>query len=223
MKTEKELSFPLMILTVVFCTSLIVSNIIAGKLWSAPLGIVLTAGVLDFPIVYILGDVLPEVYGLKVARRVIWLGFVANLYAVVFFGLTLLLPFPPFWENQGAFQVVLGFTPRLLVASFCGYLVGTNVNAWIMVKVRELTQGRLLWVRTISSTIFGEGSDSIVFMTIAFLGIVPTSELPTMILAQALFKTTYEAVATPLTYAVVNYVKRLEGVTDPMGTAAMSR
>lgn len=207
---KNQNSFVLQALVVLFCTGLIVSNIIAGKLWAAPFGLTLTCGVFLFPIVYIIGDVIPEVYGLKVARQIILLGFVANLVAVIFFLLTLKAPAPVFWQSQKDFEIVLGFTPRLLAASFCGYLVGTNANAWTLVMIKKLTGQRLLWVRTIGSTIVGESLDSILFMTIAFYGLVPSNLLPGMILAQATFKTLYEIVATPLTYLVVGRVRAYE-------------
>lgn len=210
---KQRFTFMLFVLAAVFCVSLIVSNIIAGKLWATPIpGITLTAGVFLFPIVYIIGDVVPEVYGYSTARKIIFLGFALNLYAVVFFYLTLKLAYPPFFQNQSAFEAVLGFTPRLLVASFVAYLVGTNANAWVLVQVKKITEARFLWVRTITSTIVGEGLDSFIFITLAFYGIVPTSQIPMMALAQATFKTCYEIIATPLTYLVIGYVKRLEGV-----------
>lgn len=199
-----------LLLTVLFSVALVVSNIIAGKLYAAPFGIVLTAGVWLFPIVYIIGDVIPEVYGLKMARQVIWIGFAANLFAVIFFALCLILPYPTFWTGQDAFKTVLGFTPRLLVASFCGYLIGTNSNAIVLVWIKKLTNGKWLWMRTIGSTIVGESLDSTVFITLAFFGVVPAVALPGMIIAQATFKTLYEAIATPVTYAVVRFFKKIE-------------
>jgi queuosine precursor transporter len=208
----KEYSQRFLVLCVMFCTALVVSNIIAGKLWAAPLGLTLTAGATLFPIVYIIGDVLPEVYGLAATRRVIWLGFAANLFAVLFFYICIVLPYPPFWQNQTAFETVLGFTPRLLLASLLAYLAGTNVNAWIMVKMKALTSGRWLWTRTITSTIFGEGVDSTIFMLVAFVGVVPLEVLPSMIMSQALFKTIYEIIATPVTYLVIGWYKKAEGV-----------
>jgi uncharacterized integral membrane protein (TIGR00697 family) len=200
-------------LVAIYSVALVVANIIAGKLWATPLpSVVLTAGVIIFPIVYIIGDVVPEVYGLAVARRIIWLGFLANLIAVAAFWLTLRLPWPPFFEGQKAFEVVLGFTPRLLLASFLGYIVGTNANALVLVWMKKLTGPKLLWSRTIGSTIVGEGLDSLVFMSVAFWGIVPLAVLPGMIVVQWLFKTGYEVLVTPLTYVIVNKVKALEGV-----------
>ncbi len=203
-------SFSLVALAAAYCVALVVSNIIAGKLYLAPGGVILPAAVWLFPIVYIIGDVIPEVYGLATARRIILLGFAANLGAVVFFALTLALPAPGFWVGQEAFATVLGFAPRLLVASFVGYLMGTNANAWMLVAIKRLTGGRRLWLRTIGSTVVGETLDSACFITIAYLGVVPGAVLPGMILAQSVFKTAYEALATPLTYWVVGTVKRLE-------------
>lgn len=213
LKVAKSFSFPLVILTVIFCTCLIVANIIAGKMWATPLsGVLLTAGVFCFPLVYIIVDVVPEVYGFAVARRVIALGFFANLLAVVFFLIAIKVPYPPFFTGQSAFEIVLGFTPRLLVASFVGYLIGTNINAWILTAIKKLTGARLLWVRTILSTLVGETVDSALFMLIAFWGVLPANVIPGMIVAQTLFKSAYEAIATPVTYVVVNYFKKLEGV-----------
>lgn len=199
-----------LVLCVIFCTALIVSNIIAGKLWAAPFGLTLTAGAVLFPIVYIIGDVMPEVYGIEATRRVILLGFAANLFAVTFFYICLALPSPAFWQNQSAFETVLGFTPRLLLASMLAYLAGTNANAWVMVKMKALTRSRWLWTRTIGSTIIGESIDSVIFMLIAFVGIVPLNALPSLIISQAVFKTMYEVLATPITYLVIGWFKRSE-------------
>ena len=210
---KNKYSYVLLVLAALFCTSILVSNIIAGKLWSLPFfALVLTAGVITFPVVYIIGDVVPEVYGYPTARKIIFLGFAMNLYAVIFFLITVKMAYPPFFEGQAAFETVLGFTPRLLIASFIAYLIGTNVNAWVLVLVKKLTNAKYLWVRTISSTIVGESIDSTIFITLAFYGVVPNSALPTMIFAQAAFKILYEILATPVTYLIIGYVKRLEGI-----------
>lgn len=202
------------LLVVLYATALVVSNVIAGKLWDPRVGFIFTAGELLFPIVYIIGDVVPEVYGLKIARRTIWIGFAANLFAVFFFYVCLWLPYPDFWQNQSAYEIVLGFTPRLLVASFVGYLAGSNVNAWTLVLIKKFTGTNHLWMRTIGSTIVGEAVDSILFTTIAFFGIVPNNVLAIMIFSQWTFKTVYETLATPITYWVVRRVKLYEGVVD---------
>lgn len=205
MKKEMLLTW----LASLFCVSLVVSNIIAGKLYLAPFEVVLTSAVWLFPVVYILGDIIPEVYGLSTARRVIWMAFFLNLFAVLFFLLTVVLPFPSFWENQSSFEVVLGFTPRLLLASFVAFLVGTNINAWALIKIKNLTGGKFLWVRTIGSTVIGETLDSLVFITIAFYGTVPPGIIINLVIVQAAFKVAYEILATPLTYIVINYAKNL--------------
>ena len=208
----------LMIFSTLFIASLIVSNIIAVKL--IRLGnLVLPAGVMIFPISYILGDVLTEVYGYAVSRRIIWSGFVANLLVVGCIALAIALPPVSFWQLPGfsepataqqAFAAVLGFSPRLLVASFVAYLVGEFLNAFIMAKLKIRTRGRWLWLRTIGSTIVGEGADSFVFIAIAFGGIYHLSSLGITAISQWVFKTAYEVLATPLTYWVINSVKRAE-------------
>ena len=146
------------------------------------------------------------------ARRAIWVGFAANLVAVVAIYLAGLLPAPVFWQDQAAYETILGFTPRLLLASFVAYLIGEFANSTILAKMKVWTQGRYLWTRTIGSTIVGEGLDSLVFISIAFSGLMAPPDLAIAIVSQWLFKTLYEVVATPLTYAVVNALKRSEGV-----------
>ncbi len=208
----------LSVITAVFVTVLIISNITAVKLVHI-LGLTLPAAVVLFPISYIFGDVLTEVYGYRQARKVIWTGFLCNLLAVIAILIAGLLPPASFWtagvyanaqEAQTAYQAILGFTPRLLAASFTAYLVGEFLNSMVLAKLKLQTKGRYLWTRTIASTIVGEGADSAIFITIAFLGIVPTAGLVTTILSQWLFKVIYEVLATPLTYIVVNSLKRAE-------------
>ena len=210
--------------TAVFVTCLIVSNIIAVKLaafGSLPLvgPMFLPVAVIVFPISYIFGDVLTEVYGYARARQVIWTGFACNLLAVLAIWVGGLLPAAPFWNAtlyptpaaaQQAYQAILGFTPRLLAASFLAYLAGEFLNSFVLAKLKIATSGRLLWVRTISSTLVGQLADSSLFISIAFWGSLPGAALGQLILAQWLFKSIYEIVATPLTYLVVNFLKRAE-------------
>lgn len=204
--------------TAVFVTVLIISNIIAVKLVNI-FGLVLPAAVILFPIGYIFGDILTEVYGYANARKVIWTGFFCNLLAVIAIWVGGLLPAASFWsagsfttpETAGqAYQAILGFAPRLLAASFIAYLVGEFLNSFVLAKLKVRTQGRLLWVRTIGSTIVGEGADSLIFISVAFWGILPGSAMLTSILSQWLFKVAYETLATPLTYLVVNFLKKKE-------------
>lgn len=195
----------------IFITSLLTANIIAVKLIDV-FGFVLPAAIIIFPISYIVGDVLTEVYGYSWARRVIWLGFLCNLYMVLAIWVGQILPAVGFWEGQLSYEQILGYTPRLLLASFAGYLVGEFSNSYILARMKIATKGRWLWTRTIGSTLIGQGLDSIVFITIAFLGTIPTGDILTTIIAQWLFKSAYEALATPITYLVINKLKQVENI-----------
>jgi uncharacterized integral membrane protein (TIGR00697 family) len=204
-----NVSYRLVIITAVFITCLITANIIAVKVISiGPL--ILPAAIFVFPLSYIFGDVLTEVYGYRLTRRVIWLGFLCNLIFVIFAWVGLKLPPAPFWVDQEAYRSILGYAPRLLVASFCGYLAGEFANSFVLAKMKILTQGRWLWSRTIGSTIVGQGLDTSIFITLAFIG--TTSFVPIMIPYHWLSKTAIEAIFTPATYAVVNWLKRREAV-----------
>jgi uncharacterized integral membrane protein (TIGR00697 family) len=204
-------SLAFVVVVAVFITSLIVANITAVKLIGF-FGLVLPAAIVVFPISYILGDVLTEVYGYRVARRVIWLGFLCNLLAVAAIILGGLLPAAPFWDAQEAYDRILGYTPRLLAASFLAYLVGEFANAIVLAKMKVATNGRWLWSRTIGSTLVGQGLDSLVFIVLAFVGTIPASAMLAAVVTQWLVKSLYEALATPLTYVVVNRLKRSEGL-----------
>ena len=206
------------LITALFVTTLIVSNIIAVKIISIA-GLYLPAAVILFPVAYIFGDVLTEVYGYARARQVIWTGFFCNLLAVIAIWIGGQLPAAPFWSAgafsspdaaQQAYQAILGFAPRLLAASFIAYLIGEFLNSFVLAKLKLKTAGRFLWLRTITSTLVGEGADSAVFISIAFWGIFPGNALVQAILSQWLFKVTYEVLATPLTYWVVNALKKSE-------------
>jgi len=195
----------------IFITCLITANITAVKLVNV-WGFVLPAGIIIFPISYIFGDILTEVYGYRQARRVIWLGFLCNLIAVVTIWVGQILPPAFFWNGQAAYERILGYTPRLLLASFLAYLLGEFTNAFVLAKMKIATKGRWLWSRTIGSTLVGEGLDSLVFITIAFIGEIPMPELASAIVTQWLAKSAYEAAVTPLTYVAVNFLKRSEGI-----------
>jgi queuosine precursor transporter len=201
----------LLVLTALFVTCLITANILAVKLVAAgPL--IVPAGLVIFPLSYLFGDVLTEVYGYAVTRRVIWLGFSCNLLTVVAIAIAGALPAAAFWQHQAAYDTILGGTPRLLAASFAAYLLGEFCNSYVLAKLKIATRGRWLWTRTIGSTVVGQGLDSAVFVSLAFLGTLATGDLVTTILSQWLIKTVYEVVATPLTYAIVSHLKRVEGV-----------
>ncbi len=204
-----NVSHRFVIVTAIFVTCLITANIIAVKVVS--LGpVILPAAIFVFPLSYIFGDILTEVYGYRWARRVIWLGFVCNLIFVIFAWVGQILPPAPRWEWQEAYESILGYAPRLLAASFCGYLVGEFANSFVLAKMKILTRGRWLWSRTIGSTIVGQGLDTLIFITLAFIG--TPSFVPIMILYHWLAKTVIEAIATPFTYAIVNFLKKKEAI-----------
>ena len=207
--SKTPLSVLFLVIGFIYVSCLITSNIITAKMISV-LGITLPAAVILFPITYIIGDVMTEVYGFKKARIIIWAGFGCNLFVVLVFMLTIILPHPDFWTNQEAYELVLGTTPRILLASLTGYLFGEFSNSIVLSRLKVVTNGKRLWVRTILSTIVGELLDSVIFITIAFVGTMDFTELLLMILFQYLFKVLYEVLCTPLTYFVVNKVKKHE-------------
>jgi len=205
-------------------TSLVVSNIIAVRLitvrFLGAIELTLPAAIVLFPVAYIVGDVLTEVYGYSATRRAIWIAFACNLLAVIAIWIAGVLPPALFWNAQGvyenpeqadqAYRAILGFAPRLLGASFLAYLVGEFLNSFVLAKIKVRTAGRYLWVRTIASTLVGQGADSLIFISVAFFGILPPAALMTAVFSQWLVKSAYEALATPLTYWVVNSLKRAE-------------
>jgi uncharacterized integral membrane protein (TIGR00697 family) len=204
-----KISFRLVIITAIFITCLITANTIAVKVITIGL-FTLPAAIFVFPISYIFGDVLTEVYGYRAARRIIWLGFICNLVFVFFAWIGQILPSASFWVDQSAYVSILGVTWRILVASFCGYLVGEFVNSYILSRMKIFTKGRWLWSRTIGSTIFGEGFDTAIFITLAYIGTSAT--IPTMILTHWIAKVLIEVFFTPATYAIVNWLKHEEGI-----------
>ena len=205
-----KFSFRFVVVAAFFVTALLTANIIGVKVFRLTGSITLPAAVVLFPLSYILGDILTEIYGYKQARRVIWLGFLGNLLFVVVAWIGRILPPAPGWEWQGAYENILGYTPRLLAASFLGYLAGEFGNSFVLAKMKILTRGRWLWSRTIGSTIVGQGLDTALFIPGAYLG--APFFTPMMILYHWVAKVLIEAVFTPFTYAIVNYLKKKETV-----------
>lgn len=200
----------LVLIASLFTGTLIVSNIVAVKISDFG-GHYLDSGNIVFPVSYILGDVLTEVYGYRQARRIIWSAFAANALAVLVIVSAGELPAAPFWEGQGSYDAILGQTWRIVAASFLAFLVGEFSNSIVLARLKLATSGRFLWLRTISSTVIGQGFDSILFVTVAFAG-TGVPDLPTLIFKTWVFKVAFEVVATPVTYAVVTALKRAEGV-----------
>ena len=193
----------------IFVGVLLISNIAATKLIA--FGPIITdGGAFLFPLAYIIGDILSEVYGLKAARRAILLGFVMLVVAAVTFWIVQVSPPADGYENQVAFEAVIGFVPRIVLASISGYLVGQLLNAFVLVKIKERTKERALWLRLIGSTVVGEFADTLVFCTIAFYGIITGAEFWNYVLVGYLYKTLLEVVLLPITYPTIRWVKRRE-------------
>ena len=208
-KEDDKCSNLFVLISVLFVSCILISNILASKILSI-FGMTMTAGVLVFPISYILGDVITEVYGYKKSKRLIIYGFICNLIMVLLFALAIKLPYPDFWNNQEAFVAILSSTPRILLASFVGYLIGGLSNSFIMDYIKNNSKIKFLWFRTILSTIVGEGLDTLFFLVIGFKGTMPFTNLMYMVVYQSLAKILYEIVLTPVTYKVISFVKKKE-------------
>jgi hypothetical protein len=193
-----------------FVTVLLCSNLIGAAKVAQLGGVKFGAGVLFFPISYIFGDVLTEVYGYARARRVVWAGFGAEIFASIMTATILALPPGEGWPHQAAYETVFGSTPRIVLASLLAYFSGEFCNSFVLAKMKIWTEGRMLWARTIGSTIVGEAVDSLVFYPLAFLGTWPTSQVLDVMAANYLIKVGWEALMTPFTYKVVNFLKRAE-------------
>jgi uncharacterized integral membrane protein (TIGR00697 family) len=208
---KKQVSVAFMVLGMLFTVCLIVSNIVEQKLiligpYEA------TAGLLLFPITYIVNDLIAEVWGYRKVRLIIWNGFLMNFLAVLVFKLSIWVPGSENFTNQTAFASVLGNTERMVIASFIAFLFGAFLNAFVMSKMKILQKGRGFSIRAIVSTIVGEGADSLVFFFIAFSGVIPLDDLWKLILTQAAMKTGYEIIALPITNYLVKWVKKREGI-----------
>lgn len=206
---KKQVSVAFMFCGLLFTVCLIISNIVAQKLISVWI-IEATAGLIIFPLSYIVNDLITEVWGFRKVRLIIWNGFLMNFLAVVVFRLSIALPASPHFGHQEAFELVLGNTGRILAASFAAFLLGSFLNAYVMSKMKIMQRGRGFSLRAIVSTIAGEGADSIVFFSIAFAGIIPPQAILMLILTQTAMKTGYEIIALPFTARIVKWVKKHE-------------
>ena len=194
-----------------FVAVLLISNVASSKILR--LGpFTFDGGTILFPISYIFGDILTAVYGYANSRRVIWTGFFAALLMSVIFIIVGKLPPAPVWNDQDAYQKILGLTPRIVIASLLAYFSGEFSNSYTLAKMKILTRGKWLWTRTIGSTVVGEGVDTMLFVMIAFFGVLPNELLISVIISNYVFKVSFEIVFTPLTYLAVNFLKRGEGM-----------
>lgn len=203
------------VIAVMFVAFLLISNIAATKvtaLDAGPIHLVFDGGAILFPLTYVLGDVLSEVYGFARAKRVIVLGFIMSVLASLTFLLVQVAPIGPGYENQEAFEAVLGFVPRIVAASVVGYLVGQLVNSFVLVKIRQRWGAERLWARLIGSTLLGEAFDTVLFCTIAFVGIIPGLDFFNYVLTGYVYKVGVEVVLLPVTYRVVALVRKHEGL-----------
>jgi uncharacterized integral membrane protein (TIGR00697 family) len=199
------------LLASIFIVVLLISNLVGQKICAfGPFRV--SGAQLLFPITYIFGDVFTEVYGYGASRRVIWIGFVACGLMAAMGVITVALPAAPEWPNQQAFATVFDFVPRLVFASLVAYWCGEFANSFTLAKMKIFTKGRYLWTRTVGSTVVGQGVDTIVLMVIAFGGQRNAGLILRLIISAYLFKVVYEVLATPLTYAIVGFLKRSEGV-----------
>lgn len=209
---NKKISTLQFILTLTFVVCLVISNIISAKQMLLPFDIVMPAAVIIFPITYVLSDLFSEVYGYKWSRFTCYLGFAANLFAVIIFSLATATPAPGYWMNQEAFEVVLGNTPRMLCASLLGFVVGDFINDRVFkaFKDKHPNDHRGFSFRAILSSFCGEMCDSLIFLPIAFLGQMPLETLATMMVCQVLIKTGYEVIILPFTNMIVRAVSKYE-------------
>lgn len=215
METRRTLSNPIRpyryfeYVMALFVAVLLISNVASSKILR--LGpFTFDGGTILFPVSYIFGDILTEVYGYARSRRVIWTGFVCTGLMALVFAIVGALPAAPGWDAQEAYMAILGITPRIVLASLIAFFSGEFSNSYILAKMKIWTQGRWLWTRTIASTIVGEGVDSLLFVLIAFYGALPLPLLGSVIVSNYVFKVGVEVLATPVTYAITGFLKRAE-------------
>ena len=208
---KQQVSVPFMLLGILFNVCLITANLLETKVITV-FGITMTAGLLVFPISYIINDCIAEVWGFKKARLIIWSGFAMNFFVVAMGQIAVMLPAAPFWDGEAGFNFVFGMAPRIVVASLAAFLVGSFLNAFVMSKMKLLHAGKHFSLRAVLSTLVGETADSIIFFPIAFGGIIGWSELWKIMVVQIVLKSLYEVVVLPVTIRVVKAIKKVEGV-----------
>ena len=208
---DNQVSVLFMLFSILFCVCLIAANVLETKQIAFG-SISLTGGLIVFPVSYIINDCVCEVWGYKKTRMLIWIGFTMNFFFVTLGAICDVIPGAPYWTNNDGFHQIFGLAPRIAFASFLAFICGSFVNAYIMSKMKLSSGGKNFSLRAVVSTIFGESVDSIIFFPLALWGVVPTEELPWLMLWQVILKTAYEIVALPLTIRLVRYVKQHEKV-----------
>ena len=206
-KSFKHLEFLIHIFVVV----LLVSNLVAAKL--TKIGPLTFSGAqMLFPITYIFGDIFTEVYGYAASRRAIWMGFLASVLLTALGGFAVLLPPAPSFHNQEAYATIFGVIPRVIASSLIAYWAGEFANSFTLAKLKLLTNGKYLWTQTVGSTVVGQAVDTCLVITLLFAGTQPVGTIVSLILSGYVFKVVYEVLATPLTYKIVSFLKRSEGI-----------
>lgn len=209
MNKQNVVSVPFMVLGIIFCVCLVAANLLETKV--IQLGpISATAGLIVFPISYIINDCIAEVWGFRKARLIIWMGFIMNFMVVALGQLAVALPAASFWEGEAAFDFVFGLAPRVAAASLMAFLVGSFLNAFVMSRMKIASQGKNFSARAVVSTLVGESADSVIFFPLAFGGLMPVEELAKLMIVQIVLKTLYEIIILPVTIRVVNYIKRVD-------------
>lgn len=209
MNRQNVVSVPFMVLGIIFCVCLVAANLLETKV--IQLGpISATAGLIVFPISYIINDCIAEVWGFRKARLIIWMGFIMNFMVVALGQLAVALPAAPFWEGEAAFDFVFGLAPRVAAASLTAFLVGSFLNAFVMSRMKIASHGKNFSARAVVSTLVGESADSVIFFPLAFGGLMPVEELAKLMIVQIVLKTLYEIIILPVTIRVVNYIKRVD-------------
>ena len=199
-----------MVLGIVFCVCLVAANLLETKVIQlGPVSV--TAGLIVFPVSYIINDCIAEVWGYRKTRLIIWMGFLMNFMVVAMGQLAVMLPAAPFWQGEESFNFVFGLAPRIAAASLVAFLAGSFLNAYVMSRMKVFSHGKNFSARAILSTLAGEGADSLIFFPLAFGGLMPPEELLKMMSVQVVLKTLYEIIVLPITIAVVRYIKRTEG------------
>lgn len=209
---KKTVSLSFMMLSILFCVCLITANLLeikVFKLGTLPLSV--TAGMLIFPVSYIINDCIAEVWGFRKARLIIWIGFLMNFFVMAMAQLAVHLPAPDYWDGAEPFNYVFGLAPRIVAASLTAFLVGSFFNAYIMSRMKIMSKGKYFSLRAIVSTLVGETADSLIFFPVAFGGIMPFDELLKLAVVQVVIKTLYEIIILPITIKVVKYIKEVDG------------
>lgn len=209
-RNNQQVSVLFMLFGILFCVCLITANVLETK--QIALGPVnITGGLIVFPVSYIINDCVCEVWGYCRARLLIWTGFAMNFLFVLFGAVADAIPGAPYWHGDEGFHAVFGLAPRIAAASFAAFLVGSFINAYVMSRMKVSSAGRNFSARAILSTVFGETADSLIFFPLAFVGVLPIAELPSLIISQVILKTLYEIIILPLTIRVVRFTKQYEG------------